>query len=136
MTLSSGSFFILRHFCPRGSGMSWTRYLLHDFFTASEFNRIESELKKDNRKKRAADRQLLAEVDRLKDDLGRAYLMISALTELCLRKDLISEDELSQVMRDIDLTDGVEDGKLATQAEDEQPKTPEQFLSELEREDL
>lgn len=116
--------------------MSWTRYLIHDFFTASEFNRIERDLKNKDRKKRAADRRLIAEVDRLKEDLGRAYLMISALTELSLRKGLISDDELSQVMRDIDLSDGVEDGKLASQASGEEPKTLRKFLSELEREDL
>ncbi len=62
--------------------------------------------------------------------------MISALTEICLRKGVISEDELAKVMRDIDLSDGVADGKLDASADEETPKTPEQFLRDLERKDL
>ncbi len=51
--------------------MGWQRFLIHDFFTAQEFDRIEKRLKKSDREERAGERRLSDEVDRLKDDLGR-----------------------------------------------------------------
>lgn len=117
--------------------MGWQRYFLHDFFTAKEFDRLEQRIKNTSREKRAGERRINAGVDRLKDDLGRAYLMISALTELCLRKGVISEEELNQVLHEVDVSDGVEDGQLnASSSPSDEATTPEQFLRELEREDL
>lgn len=116
--------------------MSWQRYLMHDFYTAKEFNRLEQKIARSTSEKRVGDRRVSAEVERLKDDLGRAYLMISALTELCLRKGVISEEELSAVLHDIDIRDGIEDGKMTPPPDESEATTPEQFLRELERKDL
>lgn len=48
----------------------------------------------------------------LEDDLARATLLIHTLTEACLRQGVFSEQEIAAVAAEIDLFDGVADGKL------------------------
>ena len=61
--------------------MSWTRYLLHDFWTAREFNKIDDERRarrKSSRRQRhqhASERAALSNrIAELEQDLGEAVL--------------------------------------------------------------
>ena len=48
----------------------------------------------------------------LEDDLARAVLLVHTLVEACIRKGVFTREEIIQAARQIDLFDGVADGKL------------------------
>lgn len=60
----------------------------------------------------SAARRAESATERLEDQLERQALLIQSLLELCARKNLISEQELREVVNEIDLSDGRLDGKL------------------------
>lgn len=51
-------------------------------------------------------------VDQLEDDLGRVALLTRALIDAVLKKGLLSQIELAEMMTKADMQDGVRDGKL------------------------
>lgn len=55
---------------------------------------------------------LCRHVDKLDDYLGRTLLLLQAVTEACLRKELFTADELSELLTEIDASDGAVDGRL------------------------
>jgi hypothetical protein len=92
--------------------MSWTRYLFHDFWTATALNEMEDNLA---RHRFAASRmrsKLKRREHDLEDEIGRLALMVHALTSACLKKGVLTKDEISIMMHEIDLQDGVQDGQL------------------------
>jgi predicted Zn-dependent peptidase len=58
-------------------------------------------------------RQQSARITQLEDELARVSLLTFALADLCLDTGLVTLDDLKERLRKIDLSDGVEDGKLA-----------------------
>jgi hypothetical protein len=52
-------------------------------------------------------------VAQLEDDLARMGLLTMALAHICVDKGVVTTEELKERMREIDLADGVEDGKPA-----------------------
>lgn len=90
----------------------WTRYLLHDFWTAEEFNRIDSELTARRRMEMKGRVQIRDRVKELEDDLGRVALFARALADACLRKGLLTHNEVATMIHEADLADGTADGKL------------------------
>ena len=48
----------------------------------------------------------------LEDDLARVALLARSLAELCLEKGLLTEAELGRKIVEVDLADGVGDGRL------------------------
>ncbi len=92
--------------------MSWTRYLLHDFWTARQFNAMEDQLKA---RRKVSTRQRLRvseKVEELEDELDRLALFSRSLAEACIRKGVVSRSDLAAVMKEIDVADGGEDGKI------------------------
>jgi hypothetical protein len=92
--------------------MSWTRYLFHDFWTATALNEMEDNLARHrfavsrmrtNHKRREGD---------LEDEIGRLALMVHALTNACIKKGVLTKDEIAVMMHELDLQDGVQDGQL------------------------
>ncbi|HYW79607.1 MAG TPA: hypothetical protein VE890_08520 [Thermoguttaceae bacterium] len=67
-----------------------------------------------------------ARVEQLEGDLARAVLLIHALTEACLERGVFTREEIAQAAAEIDLLDGVADGKLdpATVRPKEKRKPP------------
>ena len=55
-------------------------------------------------------------IEQLEDDLARAALVIHSLVEMCVRQGVFTADELAVVMEEVDLWDGVADGKLARES--------------------
>ena len=51
-------------------------------------------------------------VAQLEDDLGRVALLTRALIDAVLKKGLISQIELAEMMTKADMSDGTRDGKL------------------------
>lgn len=67
----------------------------------------------------AADR-----VELLEDDLARALLVIHTLTEACIQRGVFTREELHQMAAEVDMFDGVADGKLDPAVIRPQPQSP------------
>ncbi|NQU22038.1 MAG: hypothetical protein HQ567_12200 [Candidatus Nealsonbacteria bacterium] len=121
--------------------MGWTRYLMHDFFTAREFDRLDDAAERRRQTASSARGDLRCRVDDLEDDLARMALLVHSLAEACVRNGALTREEISAVMTEVDLADGVADGKLdpATQRPPAEPSKrsgrPEDFLKDLESQD-
>ena len=122
--------------------MSWTRYLLHDFFTAHELNRIDERFRRSRTASASTRAGMYDRIDELEDDLGRATLIVHALAEACVRKGLLTREEIAAMVNEVDLRDGKSDGKLDSTAlrppraeHARRPMSPEQHLHELEKQD-
>lgn len=99
--------------------MSWTRYLLHDFWTAREFNRIDDEERRRNRSQRAARRRhetelavMAQRIDELEQDLGEATLLLRALADLCVEQGVVAPADLAAKAAALDALDGTVDGRM------------------------
>ncbi|HVR85398.1 MAG TPA: hypothetical protein VMU54_13870 [Planctomycetota bacterium] len=55
---------------------------------------------------------LEARVTQLEDDLGRVALLTRALMDAILKKGVLTQVELAEMMTKADLSDGTRDGKL------------------------
>ena len=55
---------------------------------------------------------LEARVQQLEDDLGRVALVARALMDACLKKGVLTQLEIAEMMRKADASDGSEDGRL------------------------
>ena len=55
--------------------------------------------------------QLEQRVDELEEDLERVTLLLRALADVCVRKGIVTKDELAAVARELDAEDGVVDGR-------------------------
>jgi hypothetical protein len=60
--------------------------------------------------------RLQQRVEQLEDDLARVGLVTLALAKLCVEKGVLSPDELNAKMSEVDLADGVEDGRASPDA--------------------
>lgn len=92
--------------------MGLSRYFLHDFFAAREFNELEERRRRSDRaerQKRRADRERIHE---LEVELARVSMLARALGDLCLAKGVVTRDELAAALLEADLADGVQDGGL------------------------
>ena len=135
--------------------MSWTRYMFHDFYTAKEFNRMDDRLRRMRMQSGASRANLLDRVDELEDDLCRMSLILHAVVEASVNKGVLTREEISDMVEQIDLLDGQADGKLDPAALDpsrearaarqlsteehlnrleKEAQTPGEFLSNLEDE--
>jgi hypothetical protein len=63
-------------------------------------------------------------VAQLEDDLGRVALLTRALIDAVLKKGLISQIELAEMMTKADLSDGTRDGKLDLSTLRQRPSQP------------
>jgi hypothetical protein len=120
--------------------MSWTRYFLHDYFTAKELDRIDHNLRRLRSSRARSDSELRDRIDELEDDLARLTLLVHAMAETCVRKGLLSRKEISRMADELDLLDGCADGKLdpgalpgARRRERTGPVSPEEHLRNLEK---
>ncbi len=99
--------------------MTWSRFLLHDFWTAREFNRLEADLRQRDRISRRRSRTqreelatMTARIDQLEQDLGEATLLVRSLAELCIANGVLSTAELSAKAEALDALDGKLDGRI------------------------
>jgi len=59
-----------------------------------------------------AEPSMEARMKQLEDDLGRVALVTRALMDACLKKGVLTQIEIAEMMRKADASDGSEDGKL------------------------
>lgn len=65
---------------------------------------------------------LEARIAQLEDDLGRVALLTRALMDAVLKKGLLSQVEIAEMMTKADLSDGTRDGKLDLSSLRQRPK--------------
>ena len=103
-----------------------------------------AEDQKQRRKKRAQDPRfrLVDEVADMRADMGRTVLLLEALLDLCVAKNVFTETELQPFLENADWRDGVLDGQLnpaqmrSTEPREEaKPNTTEEYLQRLEETD-
>ena len=99
--------------------MSWTRYLLHDFWTAREFNELEASQRSSRRSARQhrsnaarARKELQERIEELEQDLGEATLLLRTLADLCVEEGVLTAEQLQAKAKELDALDGVIDGRM------------------------
>lgn len=115
--------------------MNWSRYFMHDFFTAAEFHRIEEKLKRQSQNISSSQRPMLDRISELEDEVARLSLLTHALAETCVASGAITREKLGETIYRVDAEDGVVDGKKTPEQETPEPRTAHEFLSDLERKD-
>jgi hypothetical protein len=115
---------------------------MHDYYTAKELDRIDDHLRRIRSSTARSAGAVHDRTEELEDDLGRLTLLVHALAEACVRKGVLSREEISAMASEIDLLDGCADGKLAPstfrdpdQQREKRPPSPEEHLRRLERRD-
>ncbi len=118
----------------------WGAYAISKYFAKEHRKVIDQRMR---RWRERANDPRIALVDRvrdLEDDLGRALLLLHALTETCIRAGVMTPEQLAEIAAELDSSDGVADGKLdpaALRPEREQSPevSPEEYLRRLEQTD-
>jgi len=94
--------------------------------------------------RRMADGQQAVEgrLDEVEVDLGRTLMLTMAVNQILVRKGFLTPAEIARVAGDLDMADGIADGKLDPavvrpheSASPSSAATPEEFLRRLERKD-
>jgi hypothetical protein len=123
--------------------MSWSRYLNNDWWQTEQIEAMNRKIRGAQNSRAAADARLGDEIEQLENDLGRALLLLHSLVETCVRKGVLTRDEIRDVARELDLADGVVDGKVdpsVLRPEEEKarrrPETTLDFLRRMEREPI
>ncbi|MFT7534857.1 MAG: hypothetical protein ACI85K_000807 [Hyphomicrobiaceae bacterium] len=108
--------------------MSWTRYLLHDFWTAREFNKMDDERRSRRKSTQRMRHRHVSEtkvlenrVDELEQDLGEAVLLLRSMSDLCVQKGVISAEEMMAKAEELDALDGVMDGRMGKPVDPDKP---------------
>lgn len=92
--------------------MSSFNYWFGNFWTAREFGRMDVQMRRRARTARKGRVQIRKQVDELEEDLGRIALLCRALAEVCIKKGVLTHNELAAMIGEVDLADGVQDGRL------------------------
>jgi hypothetical protein len=121
--------------------MSWSRYLNNDWWQTEQIEAMNRRIRSAQSSRAAGDARLEDDIEQLSNDLGRALLLLHSLVETCVRKGVLTRDEIREAAREIDLADGVADGKVdpavvrpADESIRRRPETTLEFLRRLERE--
>lgn len=94
--------------------------MFHDFFTATEFNRLDRQRRRDSRNERNRQSDVDSNIAHLTEELEKTKRILSVITEICIRKGVCSEEELAE-------------GIAALQPDEFE--SPEEFLANLEATD-
>lgn len=118
----------------------WTMYAISKYFGDRHRESIDTRIKRMRARTADARADVVDRVATLEDNLGRVLLLLSALSETCISKGVVTREELAAMAEQVDLDDGIADGKLdptiLRPEEDERPSavTPEEHLRRLEEE--
>ena len=91
------------------------RWLFTDWFTASELDEVDRRLELHRKRQTETRRNISAQETRIAElerNLGRVALLSRALAEACLQAGVLNLDALKAKIVEVDLADGVEDGRL------------------------
>ena len=92
--------------------MSLFDFIFKEQVTPRRIRKIEADLLHKSRADRNSRIRANERIEALEEDLGRAALVLRALMEACVKKGVVTPDELLLLMKQADLADGAADGKL------------------------
>jgi len=92
--------------------MSWTTNAIRKTLTGKQCETFEDCLRRMRDGSGNIDLGIADRVAQLEDDLARAVLLIHTLAEACIRKGVLTRDEIAEAARKVDLLDGTADGRL------------------------
>ena len=123
-------------------GMGTARYFMNqeDERVDRLLDRHRRRVERKARRAGAGEQMAEARLDEVEADLGRTLLLAMSVNQLLMRKGVLTAAEIEEVARQVDLADGVADGKLnpaavrPPTASDATAETPEDFLRQLEQE--
>ena len=92
--------------------MSWTTNAIKKTLTGEQCETFEECLQRMRGGPGDIEVGVADRVAQLEDDLARAVLLIHTLAEACIKKGLLTRDEIAEAAREVDLLDGTADGKL------------------------
>jgi len=121
---------------------NWTSLAISKYFSTRHGELLDDKLKRFRSNTLDTRIQLVDRVNQLEDDLSRTLLLLQALTEACIAKGVLTREELAAMAEQVDLSDGVADGKLdlqtirppAVEGEVDETTT-EEYLQKLEEEE-
>lgn len=94
---------------------NWSSLSMSKYFGARHGELLDDKLKRFRASALDTRIQLVDRVTQLEDDLSRTLLLLQALTETCIAKGMLTREELATMAEQVDLSDGVADGKLDLQ---------------------
>lgn len=92
--------------------MSWLAKSIKSYLTGEEFESLEDRMTRLRGEANEIRANPVDRVQELEDDLARATLLIYVLCEACVQKGVITREEFETAVAEIDLFDGVADGRL------------------------
>jgi hypothetical protein len=111
--------------------VDWKRYLAPEWWQMEKIDQIDRQMRMLRASDSRARVDLGDEVDDLASELGKAMLLIHALIETCVRKEVLSRAEIAAVVQELDLRDGIVDGALKSPKQERQPRSVNEFLGQL-----
>lgn len=96
--------------------MTISRYFKHDFFTARELNRIDSEIDFDRVARSRVRRENKKQNEHHERDIAFLSLINMTLIEILIDKGVMTKDELIDKLTEIDFWDGEHDAGLSPDA--------------------
>jgi hypothetical protein len=93
----------------------WTMFSISKYFGTRHSEMLDAKLKRFRAGSLGSRIHTEDRVNQLEDDVSRALLLLQALTETCIAKGVLTRDELAAMAEQVDLSDGVADGKLDLQ---------------------
>ena len=115
--------------------MDWSELLLNDY--SRDVEQVNKRLRSEIGLRNASSLRMRERFEALEEENCRLALMLRAVMELCVRKGVMTREEIGQTIEEVDLWDGVQDGRygrppLRDDAGGEMNST-HAFLEELER---
>lgn len=105
--------------------MSIAHYLFdHDWLQRSDIEDLKQQAARlESRQRR--DRELYERVEELEQDVGELALLCKTLMNLLLEHQVCTGKQLEDMMRQVDLEDGVADGKITKASSSQERKCPQ-----------
>ena len=92
--------------------MSWTSKAIRRHLTGEQCETFDELAARMRRAESDPPPSPVVRIAQLEDDLARAVLLIHSLTEACVQKGIFTREEIARTAAEIDMFDGIADGKL------------------------
>lgn len=91
-------------------------HFFHEYWHASEMRRMGDAMYRQRVANRNSRIRSNDRIQELEDDLGRVALLVRSLADACVKKGVLTHNEIAEMMHKADVFDGVPDGKLNPKA--------------------
>lgn len=92
--------------------MSLTRYLFHDYWTAEALNSLDERFRRAHRSASRGRAGMQERISELEDEVARLTLVAHSLVAACVKKGVLTHEEIAATAHALDAADGKIDGKV------------------------